>query len=99
MTVSNDPGSESYVDLPGVPRGSKTLEMLGINTDDLLLARGDSILLETLRSTHDLLSALRSAHILDTFLQLPSVDRTNFLRWIASSVDPEIRRSRTRSFI
>ncbi|HET7482351.1 MAG TPA: GGDEF domain-containing protein [Actinomycetota bacterium] len=81
------------------PRGSRTLGLLGITDDDLVLAQGDELLLETLRSTHDLLHALQNARVLDVFLQLPDIDRTSFLRWIASSNDLDVRRSRTRSFV
>jgi len=99
MTTWKEVAVDAAEETAAPPRGSRTLEMLGITNDDLVLMDGDAVLSETLRSTHDLLHALKRDHVLDTFLQLPMIDRSNFLNWIASSTDRDVRRSRTRSFV
>ena len=99
MTTWDEISVDAAAETTASQRGSTTLEMLGITSDDLALIHGDAVLLETLRSTHDLLDALRCGHVLDTFLQLPVNDRATFLNWIASSPDRDVRRSRARSFV
>ena len=37
--------------------------------------------------------------VLDTFFRLPKGDQANFLRWIGSTDDPEIRSRRTETFV
>lgn len=80
-------------------RGSATLEALGLTSDDLERAHEDSDLLETLRITYEVLGALREASVLGTLMKLPTAEQANFLRWIAATDDPELRRERTSTFV
>lgn len=74
-------------------------EMLEITNDDFLLARSDSNLFETMRITYELLLALRDSGVLDTFFRLPAANRKDFLRWLATTADPELRSDRAKTFI
>lgn len=80
-------------------RGSATLQALGLTGDDLERAHEDSDLLETLRITYEVLGALREASVLGTLMKLPTDEQADFLRWIAATDDPELRRERTSTFV
>lgn len=80
-------------------RGSATLEMLGLTSDDLMRAHEDPGLLQTLRITHEVLATLRGASVLDTFMRLPEGERANFFRWMAATDDQELRRERAAIFV
>ena len=96
-TISGEPVSDD--DLLVALRGSTTLEMLGMTSDDLRRAHEDSDLLETLRITHEVLGALRDAGVLAVWTRLAKDEQRNFLRWIAGTDDRESRRERTAIFI
>ena len=76
-----------------------TLELLGMTTEDLQGFRSDSNLFETLGITREILFELRNSDVLAAFLQLPTTDQANFLRWIAMIDDSDLRRDRTATFI
>ena len=75
------------------------LEALNITHENLLHARSDSDLLETLRITHEVLCALRDSDVLGVFLQLPTTEQADFLRLIGSTDDRESRHHRTGTFV
>ena len=79
--------------------GSRVLQTLHITNDALRAARSDSDLEETLRITHEILIALRDDDVLDTFYELPISDQANFLRWIGSTDDRQLRANRTETFV
>ena len=86
-------------DLLAVLRDSKMLAALEITNEELLWARSDSDVLETLRITFEVLSVLRDSHVLRVFLQLPTTDQASFLRLIASTDDRELRHRRILTFV
>lgn len=57
------------------------------------VAAGDSA------SVDDILAALIGSDVLDTFFLLPRIDQVNFLRWIGSTDDLEMRSRRTATFV
>ena len=79
--------------------GSGTLDLLGMNADDLQAARTDAALFETLRIAYELLVAMRGEGVLLTFLLLPKDDQANFVRWIGATDEESLRDSRTDTFI
>lgn len=80
-------------------RGSKVLEGLGIEPRDVALDRDDEDLLLTLKIAHEVIASLRAAGVLDVFVQLPTLQQKNFLRWVASTDAGDVRRSRVETFI
>lgn len=78
---------------------SGVLETLEVATTDLEKARTDSDLRETLTITYELLMAFDDAGVLDTFFRMSKGNQANFLRWIGSTDDPEIRDRRTGTFV
>jgi diguanylate cyclase (GGDEF)-like protein len=104
--LKKDPSAISFPDEPVSDddvlvslRGSATLEMLGLTSDDLMRANEDPDLLQTLRITHEVLAALRDAGVLHTFMGLPKDERANFFRWMATTDDQELRRERAAIFV
>ena len=79
-------------------KGSATIEMMGLDGDDLMRAHEDPDLLDTLRVAHEVLGALRDAGVLGTLTRLPKDEQAKFLRWIAATDDRELRRERTATF-
>ena len=86
-------------DLLAALSGSGILDTLVMTNEDLLLAHSDSDLLATLKITYEFSVALRNAEVLDIFFKLPRVDQANFLRWIGTTADRDLRRDRTQTFI
>lgn len=78
---------------------SGVLETLEIANDDVRKLRTDTNLLETLTIAYELLMSFDDAGVLDTFFRLPKRDQANFLRWIGSTDDPEVRARRTATFV
>lgn len=78
---------------------SGTLETLEIANDDVQKVRTDANLLETLTIAYELLMSFDDAGVLDTFFRLPKRDQANFLRWIGSTDDPDVRARRTETFV
>lgn len=108
MNAAEHPSSfEAEVEVEAMPvdellavlRDSKMLMALEITNEELLWAHSDSDVLETLRITFEVLTALRDSDVLQVFLQLPTADQANFLRLIASIDDREVRRHRTDTFM
>lgn len=99
MEIRLHPGESktpsSVDDLAVALKGSPILERLEVTSDDLHIARSDSDLLETLKIGHEILVALKGSDAFDAFVELPDADQTDFLRWIAATDDPDLRRQRT----
>jgi hypothetical protein len=74
---------------------SEIVKTLGIDRDDLRMARRDSDLLKTLRITHGIVVRLGESAVLKTFFLLPRIDQANFIRWIGMTDDPKSREDRT----
>jgi uncharacterized protein YdeI (YjbR/CyaY-like superfamily) len=78
---------------------SGVLETLEISNEDLATARTDAALLETLKITYELLETFDDSGVLDTFFRLPRRDQANFLRWIGSADDAQVRGRRAETFV
>ena len=89
----------SIDDLVAALNASDILRTLEISNEDLLLARSDPNLLETLRITYQIITMLDDAAVLATFYLLPKADQANFIRWIGMIDDPEARRDRTTTLV
>lgn len=85
-------------DLVAALSATEVLQVLGITKEDLLLARSDSNLLDTLRIAYEFINVLRESGVLEIFTQLPKGDQADFLRWVAMTADQALRVSRTKIF-
>ena len=93
------PYPPSVDDVLATLTASGVLEALGVKAGDLAGSRTDSDLMETLAITYELLMTFDDSGVLDTFFRMAKGDQANFLRWIGSTDDPEIRRRRTETFV
>lgn len=80
-------------------QSSESLELMGISNDDLMRGLEGLGLRETLTIALDVLAALDEEGVLGIFVGLPTERQANFLRWIASTGGPELRRTRTATFV
>ena len=78
---------------------SEILDALGISVTELAGAHTDTDLRQTLWITHEFLMALQDSNVLGTFLKLRRKDQANFLRWIGTTDDHEIRAEHTSTFV
>jgi hypothetical protein len=90
---------DSVEEILGALEGTEVLKALQVTTEDLHVVRSDSDVQETLRIAYEILAALRENKVVEIFDGLPVGDQANFLRWIGSTADPELRASRTATFV
>ncbi len=93
------PSAVSVDDVLATLTASGVLETLDIAAEDLAKVRTDSGLFETLAIAYELLMAFDDSGVLDTFFRLSRNDQANFLRWIGSTDDPQVRGRRTETFV
>lgn len=93
------PHASSIDEILGALVASGVLDTLDVATTDLEKARTDSDVMETLTVTYELLMAFDDSGVLDTFFRMSKGNQANFLRWIGSTDDPEIRDRRTETFV
>ena len=79
--------------------GSVMLELLDMTNADLLKARTDPSLFETLRITHELLLRLREEGVLGIFLMMPKEKQMDFVRWMGMTDENEMRQDRMATLI
>ncbi len=90
------PEIEKVLDALG---GSVMLELLDMTNADLLKARTDPNLFETLRIAHDLLLSLRDEGVLGIFLMMPKEKQMEFVRWMGMTDESEMRSDRVKTLV